>query len=127
MKVGITLLKKLKKQKKKDYNWVGKYIKEYNERVLYYEKQLAEKNKIIDYLKIENDSLRKNIKFQGKQKQISDKDIDRIRKLKNEGKSYSYISNVTGWSKATISRVINNKKIYIKILFLLINNGTVGG
>ena len=40
MKVGITLLKKLKKQKKKDYNWVGKYIKEYNERVLYYEKQL---------------------------------------------------------------------------------------
>ena len=110
MKVGITLLKKLKKQKKKDYNWVGKYIKEYNERVLYYEKELAEKNKIIDYLKIENDSLRKNIKFQGKQKQISDKDIDRIRKLKNEGKSYSYISNVTGWSKATISRVINNKK-----------------
>ena len=101
------MLKKLKKQKKKDYNWVGKYIKEYNERVLYYEKQLAEKNKIIDYLKIENDSLRKNIKFQGKQKQISDKDIDRIR---NEGKSYSYISNVTGWSKATISRVINNKK-----------------
>ena len=83
------MLKKLKKQKKKDYNWVGKYIKEYNERVLYYEKQLAEKNKIIDYLKIENDSLRK---------------------LKNEGKSYSYISNVTGWSKATISRVINNKK-----------------
>ena len=76
MKVGITLLKKLKKQKKKDYNWVGKYIKEYNERVLYYEKQLAEKNKIIDYLKIENDSLRKNIKFQGKQKQISDKDIE---------------------------------------------------
>ena len=46
MKVGITLLKKLKKQKKKDYNWVGKYIKEYNERVLYYEKQLAEKNKM---------------------------------------------------------------------------------
>ena len=44
------MLKKLKKQKKKDYNWVGKYIKEYNERVLYYEKQLAEKNKIIDYL-----------------------------------------------------------------------------
>ena len=43
-------------------------------------------------------------------KQISDKDIDRIRKLKNEGKSYSYISSETGWSKATISRVINNKK-----------------
>ena len=58
MKVGITLLKKLKKQKKKDYNWVGKYIKEYNERVLYYEKQLAEKNKIIDYLKIEKNEIK---------------------------------------------------------------------
>ena len=110
MKVGITLLKKLKKQKKKDYNWVGKYIKEYNERVLYYEKQLEEKNRIIDSLSIENKNLKNSIKFQGKQKQISDKDIDKIRKLKNEGKSYSYISNVTGWSKATISRVINNKK-----------------
>lgn len=100
----------IKKLKKDDYNWTGKYIREYNEMVSHYEKQLEEKNKIIDYLKIENENLRKNIKFQGKQKQIPDKDIDRIRKLKNEGKSYSYISNVTGWSKATISRVINNKK-----------------
>lgn len=100
----------LKKLKKDDYNWTGKYIREYNEMVSYYEKQLEEKNRIIESLSLENDNLRKNIKFQGKQKQISDKDIDKIRKLKNEGKSYSYISNVTGWSKATISRVINNKK-----------------
>ena len=100
----------LKKLKKNDYNWTGKYIREYNEMVSYYEKQLEEKNEIIESLSIENENLRKNIKFQGKQKQISDKDIDKIRNLKNEGKSYSYISNVTGWSKATISRVINNKK-----------------
>lgn len=100
----------LKKLKKNDYNWTGKYIREYNEMVSYYEKQLAEKNMIIDSLRIENENLRKNIKFQGKQKQISDKDIEKIRQLKNDGKSYSYISNVTGWSKATISRVINNKK-----------------
>lgn len=106
MKVGVLLLKKLKKN---DYNWTGKYIREYNEMVSYYEKQLEEKNRIIESLSLENDNLRKNIKFQGKQKQISDKDIDKIRKLKNEGKSYSYISNETGWSKATISRVINNK------------------
>ena len=99
----------LKKLKKDDYNWTGKYIREYNEMVSYYEKQLEEKNRIIESLSLENDNLRKNIKFQGKQKQISDKDIDIIRKLKNEGKSYSYISNETGWSKATISRVINNK------------------
>lgn len=99
----------LKKLKKDDYNWTGKYIREYNEMVSYYEKQLEEKNRIIESLSLENDNLRKNIKFQGKQKQISDKDIDKIRKLKNEDKSYSYISNETGWSKATISRVINNK------------------
>lgn len=99
----------LKKLKKDDYNWTGKYIREYNEMVSYYEKQLEEKNRIIESLSLENDNLRKNIKFQGKQKQISDKDIDKIRKLKNEGKSYSSISNETGWSKATISRVINNK------------------
>lgn len=99
----------LKKLKKDDYNWTGKYIREYNEMVSYYEKQLEEKNRIIESLSLENDNLRKNIKFQGKQKQISDKDIDKIRKLKNEGKSYSYISSETGWSKATISRVINNK------------------
>ncbi|MDY3960157.1 helix-turn-helix domain-containing protein [Romboutsia timonensis] len=100
----------LKKLRKNDYNWTGKYIKEYNQMVSYYEKQLEEKNRIIESLRIENENLRKNIKFQGKQKQISDNDIEQIRQLKNEGKSYSYISNVTGWSKATISRVINNKK-----------------
>ena len=99
----------LKKLKKNDYSWTGKYIKEYNQMVSYYEKQLEEKNRIIDSLSIENKNLKNSIKFQGKQKQISDKDINKIRKLKNEGKSYSYISSETGWSKATISRVINNK------------------
>ena len=43
MKVGVTLLKKLKKD---DYNWTGKYIREYNEMVSYYEKQLEEKNMV---------------------------------------------------------------------------------
>ena len=103
MKVGVTLLKKLKKD---DYNWTGK---EEIYKMSFKVEQLEEKNRIIESLSLENDNLRKNIKFQGKQKQISDKDIDKIRKLKNEGKSYSYISNETGWSKATISRVINNK------------------
>lgn len=83
--------------------------------VSYYEKQLEEKNRIIDSLSIENKNLKNSIKFQWKQKQISDKDINKIRKLKNEGKSYSYISYETGWIKATISRVINNKN-YKKIV-----------
>lgn len=102
------MLKKLKKNN--EYNWTGKYIKEYNQMISYYEKQLEEKNKIIEYLNLEIEFLKNNIKFQGKQKQISDNDIKLIRKLKAEGKSYSFISNETGWSKATISRVINNKK-----------------
>lgn len=100
----------LKKLKKNDYNWTRKYIREYNEMISYYEKQLEEKNRIIESLSLENEKLKKGIKFQGKHKRISDKDIDKIRKFKEDGKSYSYISKETGWSKATISRVINNKK-----------------
>lgn len=99
----------LKKLKKNEYNWTFRYIKEYNEMVSYYEKQLEEKNKTIDLLKAKNLELKKSIKFQSKTKQISDKDILKIKKFKNEGKSYSFISKETGWSKATISRVINNK------------------
>lgn len=44
------MLKKLKKNS--EYNWTGKYIKEYNQMVSYYEKQLLEKNKIIESLKL---------------------------------------------------------------------------
>lgn len=99
----------LKKLKKNEYNWTFQYIKEYNDMVAYYEKQLEEKDKTIDLLRAENLKLKKSNKFQSKIKQISDKDILKIKKLKNEGKSYSLISKETGWSKATISRVINNK------------------
>lgn len=78
--------------------------------IAYYEKQLDEKNNKIESLQSEIEFLRNNIKLQGKKKEISDKDINLIRNLKKEGKSYSFISKETGWSKATISRVINNKK-----------------
>ncbi|WP_290063376.1 helix-turn-helix domain-containing protein [Paraclostridium bifermentans] len=98
-----------KKLKNNEYNWTFKYIKEYNDMVAYYEKQIEEKDETIELLNAENLKLKKSIKFQPKTKQISDKDILKIKKLKNEGKSYSYISKETGWSKATISRVINNK------------------
>lgn len=103
----------LKKLRKNDYNWTGKYIKEYNQMIAYYEKQLNEKDKTIKTLETELNKIKLDNKFKIKQKQISDKDIDRIKKLKDQGKSYSYISSETGWSKATISRVINNKnRIY---------------
>ncbi|CEQ00296.1 DNA-binding protein [[Clostridium] sordellii] len=98
-----------KKLKNNNYNWTFHYIKEYNQMVSFYEKQLNEKNKEIKKLNHELDKLKSNSKFKTKQKQISDKDIERIKQLKENGKSYSYISSVTGWSKATISRVINNK------------------
>lgn len=77
--------------------------------IAHYEKQLEEKNKTIELLKSENLKLKSSTKLQSKTKQISDQDILKIRKLKNKGKTYSYIANETGWSKATISRVINNK------------------
>lgn len=99
----------LKKLKKNEYNWTFQYIKEYNDMFAYYEKQIEEKDKTIELLNDEIIKLKKSIKFQSKTKQISDKDILKIKKFKNEGKSYSFISKETGWSKATISRVINNK------------------
>lgn len=98
-----------KKLKNNEYNWTFKYIKEYNDMVAHYEKQIEEKDKAIELLNAEILKLKKSIKFQPKTKQIPDKDIVEIKKLKNEGKSYSFISQETGWSKATISRVINNK------------------
>lgn len=98
-----------KKLKNNEYNWTFQYIKEYNDMVAYYEKQIEEKDKTIELLTSEKIKLKKAINFHPKTKQISDKDILKIKKLKNEGKSYSYISKETGWSKATISRVINNK------------------
>ena len=42
-------------------------------------------------------------------RKISDKDINRIKELKKRGYSYSEISYDTGWSKGTISNVINGK------------------
>ncbi|CEQ01979.1 DNA-binding protein [[Clostridium] sordellii] len=99
-----------KKLKNREYNWTGKYIKEYNQMVSFYEKQISDKDIEIKKLNNELDKLKSNSKFKTKQKQISDEDIERIKQLKENGKSYSYISKETGWSKATISRVINNKK-----------------
>lgn len=98
------------KKQKNNYNWTFQYIKEYNQMVEYYEKQLNEKNQEIKELNNELEKIKSNNKFKTKQKQIPDKDIERIKQLKEDGKSYSYIAKKTGWSKATISRVINNKK-----------------
>lgn len=98
-----------KKLKNNDYNWTFQYIKEYNKMIAHYENLIQTKDSQIELLENEIIALKSSNPFKIKQKQISDDDIQIIRKLKTDGKSYSYISNVTGWSKATISRVINNK------------------
>ncbi|TAN64152.1 DNA-binding protein [Paraclostridium sordellii 8483] len=95
-----------KKLIKDTTNWTAKYIKDYNTMVAYYEKQLEEKNKIIDSLEKEIEILQSK----SSKTLISDSDILKILELKKEGKSYRVISKETGWSKATICRVINNKK-----------------
>ena len=95
-----------KKLKKNDLNWTAKYIRDYNSMVDFYEKQIEEKNRIIESLENEINT----IKLKSNKKSISDNDVSKILKLKEEGKSYSLISKETGWSKATICRVINNKK-----------------
>lgn len=95
-----------KKLKKNDLNWTAKYIRDYNSMVAFYEKQIEEKNRIIESLENEINT----IKLKSNKKSISDNDVLKILKLKEEGKSYSLISKETGWSKATICRVINNKK-----------------
>ena len=99
----------LKKRKKQENNWAAKYIKEYNQMVSYYEKKLVEKDEYIEKLEKEIECFREKKQFNLKQKQIRDKDIDRIKELRAKGLSYSKISDKTGWSKATISRVLNDK------------------
>lgn len=60
-----------KKLIKDTTNWTAKYIKDYNTMVAYYEKQLEEKNKIIDSLEKEIEILQNK----SSKTLISDSDI----------------------------------------------------
>lgn len=93
---------------KANENWKINYIKEFNEMRSNYERKLRDKDKEIIELKNEIEDL-KLIKsnLRPKERQIGDKDISNIKKLKEEGLSYRQISQKTSWSKATICRVIN--------------------
>ena len=99
------------KGRKVDNNWAGKYIKEYNQMISYYEKQLSQKDSYIQELEKEIENLKDKKHLNLNQKQIKDEDINKIKKLREEGLSYSKISEKTGWSKTTISRVMNNKVV----------------
>lgn len=77
--------------------------------ISYYEQLLEEKENMIKVLQEEINRFKSCGALKSRTKQITDEDIKKIKMLKEKGESYSYISNETGWSKATISRVINNK------------------
>ncbi|RDY25701.1 helix-turn-helix domain-containing protein [Romboutsia weinsteinii] len=93
---------------KTDEAWKINYIKEFNEMRSSYENKLQKKQTEIEKLKLEIEKLinSKNT-LKPKEKQITDKDISSIKKLRNDGLSYREISNKTNWSKATVSRVLN--------------------
>lgn len=58
----------------------------------------------------ENQEYKKQLQssqLQKKQRQISDEQIEEIKKLRNQGLSFRAISKKTNWSVFTISRVLN--------------------
>lgn len=65
------------------------------------------KNKIQKLIK-ENEILRSK-SFIPKTRQITDKQIEEIKNLRNSGLSYRVIEEKTGWSKLTIGRVLNGE------------------
>lgn len=93
---------------KTEEDWKINYIKEFNEMRTSYEKKIQKKQMEIDRLKLEISELKNNkSNLKPKEKQITDCDINNIKKLRGNGLSYREISNETCWSKATVSRVLN--------------------
>jgi len=72
---------------------------------MYEQFQVLEKEN--QMLKMELDKLKSNGSFAKKERQITDKQIQEIKQLRELGLSYSKIAERTKWSKCTISRVIN--------------------
>lgn len=92
---------------KSNENWKINYIKEFNDMRAEYEKKLSDKQDEIDSLRKEIEELKSfRSNLRPKEKQITDSDIEFIKKLRNQGLSYRQISQKTSWSKATICRVL---------------------
>ena len=92
---------------KSNENWKINYIKEFNDMRAEYEKKLSDKQDEIDSLRKEIEELKAfKSNLRPKEKQITDSDIEFIKKLRNQGLSYRQISQKTSWSKATICRVL---------------------
>lgn len=57
-------------------------------------------------------SSNKNTKLSGRKPKVTIQDIDEVKTLYRNGYSYTKIKNITGWSKGTISSIINGKYDY---------------
>ena len=76
---------------------------------LKYLKQMLQpyKNKIKELFN-ENEKLRSK-SFAPKTRQITDEQVEEIKRLRSSGLSYRVIEDKTGWSKFTIGKVINGE------------------
>ena len=73
-----------------------------------YEEKLQRKQLEIESLKKQIQEMKESKNsLKPREKQISDKDINKIKAMRGMGMSYREIERNTKWSKATISRVLN--------------------
>lgn len=89
--------------KKKTVDWEEKY----NELYKRYDEIYEENRALRKQVNLLETRIKKTGYLEPKERQIKWEEILRIKALKKEGMSYRSISEETGWSKATISRIIN--------------------
>ena len=93
---------------KNEDEWKKNYIIEFNQMRVDYEEKLQRKQLEIESLKKQIKALKETkSSLKPREKQISDKDINKIKAMRGRGMSYREIEKNTKWSKATISRVLN--------------------
>ena len=93
---------------KNEDEWKKNYIIEFNQMRVDYEEKLQRKQLEIESLKKQIQEMKESKNsLKPREKQISDKDINKIKAMRGLGMSYREIERNTKWSKATISRVLN--------------------
>lgn len=93
---------------KNEDEWKKNYIIEFNQMRVDYEEKLQRKQLEIESLKKQIQEMKESKNsLKPREKQISDKDINKIKAMRGMGMSYREIERNTKWSKATISRVLN--------------------
>lgn len=95
-----------------DHKGSSSDIEEFISNLKKMDEELKEENNQLkienEQLKTENEELDKKYSvFCKKTRQISDEQIEEIKKLRENGYTYSQIRKKTNWSNVTISRVLN--------------------